>query len=130
MKRVYTNGPEKDFVLNPFQNFIRNSTRIYAAAPYFTKAEALVEGATAGKSIDLLVGLNEATSREALQMVHGLQNIAVRYLTRRFHAKIFIFDSCALVGSSNLSLLQNSSNAANFDCVRGAERPALRPARA
>jgi len=31
---------------------------------------------------------------------------------------------------SNLSLLQNSSNAANFPCVRGAERPALRPARA
>jgi hypothetical protein len=29
-----------------------------------------------------------------------------------------------------LSLLQNSSNAANFDCVRGAERPTLRPARA
>ncbi|HKM81280.1 MAG TPA: hypothetical protein VJY15_10020 [Candidatus Acidoferrum sp.] len=29
-----------------------------------------------------------------------------------------------------LSLLQNSSNAANFPCVRGAERPALRPARA
>ena len=28
------------------------------------------------------------------------------------------------------SLLQNSSNAANFDCVRGAERPTLRPARA
>jgi type I restriction enzyme, S subunit len=28
------------------------------------------------------------------------------------------------------SLLQYSSNAANFDCVRGAERPALRPARA
>src|SRR5271169_2081369 len=28
------------------------------------------------------------------------------------------------------SLLQNSTNAANFDCVRGAERPALRPARA
>ena len=28
------------------------------------------------------------------------------------------------------SLLQNSSNAANFPCVRGAERPALRSARA
>jgi hypothetical protein len=28
------------------------------------------------------------------------------------------------------SLLQNSSNAANFDCVRGAERPTLRPVRA
>ena len=28
------------------------------------------------------------------------------------------------------SLLQNSSNAANFPCVRGAERPALRPAQA
>jgi len=28
------------------------------------------------------------------------------------------------------SLLQNSLNAANFPCVRGAERPALRPARA
>ncbi len=29
-----------------------------------------------------------------------------------------------------LSLLHNSSNAANFPCVRGAEGPALRPARA
>src|SRR5271165_2067295 len=28
------------------------------------------------------------------------------------------------------SLLQNSSNAANFPCVRGAERPVLRPAQA
>jgi len=28
------------------------------------------------------------------------------------------------------NLLQNSLNAANFPCVRGAERPALRPARA
>ena len=32
--------------------------------------------------------------------------------------------------TGTIGLLQNSSNAANFPCVRGAEGPALRPARA
>jgi hypothetical protein len=33
----------------------------------------------------------------------GLQNCAVRYFTARFHAKIYVFDDAALIGSSNLT---------------------------
>ena len=103
MTRVYSNGPAKDFVINPFTYYANKSVRIFAAAPYFTMADALVAASTAGKTVDLLVGLNGATSPEALKRVHGLPNIAIRYLTRRFHAKIYIFDNCALLGSSNLT---------------------------
>jgi hypothetical protein len=103
MSDVFSNGPRKDFVIKPFQSMIQLSTRAYLAAPYFTEAEDILAAAAAGKSIDLLVGLNEVTSPLALKLVFGVPNIAVRYLTRRFHAKIFIFDDEVLIGSSNLT---------------------------
>ncbi len=55
-----------------------------------------------GKTIQLLVGLNAATSPDALRKVDQVPGIAVRYLTSRFHAKIYIFGETALLGSSNL----------------------------
>jgi phosphatidylserine/phosphatidylglycerophosphate/cardiolipin synthase-like enzyme len=51
----------------------------------------------------LPVGLNASTSPQVLKAIHGHPNVAIRYLTRRFHAKIYIFDNGALIGSSNLS---------------------------
>ncbi len=103
MKKLYSNGPSKDFVVNPFCTMIRNSKRLHIAAPYVTKTDELVEAAKSGKAIDLLVGLNSSTSPEALNKVIGIPNLAIRYLTRRFHAKIFVFDAAAMVGSSNLT---------------------------
>jgi hypothetical protein len=73
------------------------------AAPYFTIAEPIVNAARAGKSVQLLIGLNSATSPEAVSATHGIPNLAVRYLTHRFHAKIYVFDDAALLGSSNLT---------------------------
>lgn len=35
--------------------------------------------------------------------MHQAPNVVVRYLTRRFHAKIYVFDDAALVGSSNFT---------------------------
>jgi HKD family nuclease len=103
MNRVFSNGPLKDFVINPFQNMVRKSTRLWIAAPYVTMTQDLVEASASGKSVYLLVGLNASTTPEALSKVHGLPNCEVRYFTRRFHAKIYLFDSEALVGSSNLT---------------------------
>lgn len=90
MGRVFSNGPSKDFVLNPFSSMMRQSKRLSIAAPYVTTTDAVVEAAKAGKSVNLLVGLNATTSPQALFAVHGIPNLAVRYLTRRFHAKIYI----------------------------------------
>jgi len=103
MSRVFSNGPSGDFVVNPFGRLAAMASRLYLAAPYFTAADHVREAAKGGKSIQLIVGLNAATSPQALSQVVGIPNLAVRYLTRRFHAKIYIFDDTALVGSSNLT---------------------------
>ena len=90
-------------MLKPFEKLALGAERLYLAAPYFTKAEPILEAASKGKSVQLLIGLNEATSPQALAKLQDKPGVAVRYLTSRFHAKIFIFDDCALLGSSNLT---------------------------
>lgn len=103
MNQVFSNGPSKDFVVNPFTTMVSESTEICVAAPYVTETADLLTAAKQGKSIKLLAGLNATTSPEALAAIHCEPNIAIRYFTHRFHAKIFIFDTAALVGSSNLT---------------------------
>ena len=103
MNRVFSNGPTKDFVINPFRSMVQKSTHLWIAAPYVTMTGDLLDAATGGKSVFLLVGLNASTTPKALSSIHGLPNCAVRYFTRKFHAKIYLFDNEALVGSSNLT---------------------------
>lgn len=103
MGQVYSNGPTKDFVINPFKRLAARASRLHLAAPFFTAHELVLEAVRQGKIVQLLVGLNAATSPASLQAVHSVPNLAVRYLTHRFHAKIFVFDDTALLGSSNLT---------------------------
>lgn len=103
MSRIFSNGPNKDFVVNPFTHLIAESSRLHLAAPYFTQPDQLLEAAREGKMVQLLIGLNEATSPQALRKLFEVPGIAIRYLTSRFHAKIYIFDQAALLGSSNLT---------------------------
>lgn len=103
MSRIFSNGPNKDYIINPFSRLAAGSSRLHLAAPYFTQAEPLLEAAKKGKSVQLLVGLNEATSPQALRKIHEVTGIAIRYLTSRFHAKVYIFDKAALLGSANLT---------------------------
>ena len=91
-------------MINPFTKLIYGSKRIYIAAPYVTKTDALLDAARAGTSVSLLAGLQDPPpDQQALMSIHGHPNVAIRYLTRRFHAKVYIFDGAALVGSSNLT---------------------------
>jgi hypothetical protein len=103
MRRVFSNGPSKDYVINPFNRLIGGSARLHLAAPYFSVAEPIVDAARAGKPVQLLIGLNVATNPAAVAATLGLPNLSVRYLTHRFHAKIYIFDEAALIGSANLT---------------------------
>lgn len=103
MSRIFSNGPSGDFVVNPFGRLAVGASRLYLAAPYFTAADHVRDAAKGATSIQLIVGLNAATSPQALSQIVGIPNLTVRYLTRRFHAKIFIFDDTALLGSSNLT---------------------------
>ncbi|WP_353070510.1 phospholipase D family protein (plasmid) [Tunturibacter empetritectus] len=103
MSRLFSNGPLKDFVINPYGQMVQDSTRLWIAAPYVTQTQELVQAAKKGKTVYLLVGLNSTTTPEALASLHELPNCAVRYFTHRFHAKVYLFDQEALVGSSNLT---------------------------
>ena len=78
MKRIYSNGGDRDFVRIPFDRLIAVSSQIYLAAPYFTQPDTIIEAARREKSIRLLVGLNAATSPKALNKVFGQRDIALR----------------------------------------------------
>ena len=103
MLKVFSNGPRKDYVINPFQMLLNGASEIHLAAPYFTHPDPILDAVSKGKSVQLLIGLNAATSPEAVRKVHGISGLSVRFLTDRFHAKIFIFGDTALLGSSNLT---------------------------
>ena len=103
MQRLFSNGPSKDFVANQLTKLLHGSRRIYVAAPFVTMTEPLLAAARSGANISLLTGLNPATSPKALTLVHGHPNVAIRYLTRRFHAKFYMSETATLIGSSNLT---------------------------
>ena len=104
MPRIYSNGPSKDFVGNPFNRLLMAGRTAYLAAPYFTLATPIVEAAKRGVNVQVIVGLNTITTPDALAQIVGVPNLAVRYFTSRFHAKLYIFGGDdVLLGSSNLT---------------------------
>src|SRR5436190_2010621 len=120
MKRVFSNGPAMDYVINPFNRLMTQASRLYLAAPYFNSAKPIIEAASHGKFVQLLVGLNTATDPSALAQVMRAPHTAIRYLTYRFHAKIYLFDDTALLGSANLT---DSGLMANREAVICLDQP-------
>ena len=117
MSRIFSNGPQRDYVINAFTRLIDSASRLYLAAPYFSFAGPILKAAARGKHVHLLVGLNPATLPRALEEVHGVPGIDIRYLTRSFHAKIYIFGDAALLGSSNLTDAGLHSNREAVICL-------------
>lgn len=103
MNRVFSNGRPEDILINAYRKLYEHSSQLQLAAPYFTLADPVLEAIAEGKSVQLLVGLNPTTSPNQLRMVHDNPGVTIRYLTKRFHAKIFLSGNAALVGSSNLT---------------------------
>lgn len=102
MRRVYTNA-YRDFVGSAFDRNVRSARNVMLAAPYFTDSGRILESLSGARTVRLIVGLNSATSPYELEKLRGKSGLSVRYLTSRFHAKIFIFDHVAMLGSSNLT---------------------------
>ncbi|WP_056484050.1 phospholipase D family protein [Sphingomonas sp. Leaf208] len=120
MRRVFTNA-SRNFVGSAFDNRVRNARNVLLAAPYFTDGARILAAVQAGRSVRLIVGLNSATSPFELEKLHHLPGLSIRFLTSRFHAKIFIFDDIAMVGSSNLTDGGMMSNREAVVCLDRAE---------
>lgn len=89
--------------MGEYSRCLAKAKNVFAAAPYVTLTEELIAAAKRGVTVRLLVGLNVATNPKALRQAFGVPNFSIRFFTDRFHAKIFLFDDAALVGSSNLT---------------------------
>jgi hypothetical protein len=104
MGRIFSNSPATGFLIKPFTDLVTSASHISIAAPYVTTTDELVDAARRGSRVDLLVGLNAITTPAALAAVFDEPNIRVRYYAHhRFHAKIYLFDTAAMLGSSNLT---------------------------
>jgi PLD-like domain len=118
MRRLFSNGPNKDFVIKIFERACTKSSQLSLAAPYFNFARPIVEAANSGKQVRLLIGINAATSPQAIMDVLHKPGVHVRYFTHRFHAKIYVFDDEALLGSANLTdagMMGNREGVVHFD---------------
>lgn len=89
MTRIFSNGTPDDIVSEPFLQLLAQPGRAWLATAYFTHAEPLLEAARKGTRIQLLVELNPITSPEALVRLREFPDIRIRFLNKRFHAKIF-----------------------------------------
>jgi phosphatidylserine/phosphatidylglycerophosphate/cardiolipin synthase-like enzyme len=130
MQRLFSNGPNKDYVRGAFERLARQSRNLFLAAPYFNYEAPVIEASKQGKAVDLLIGLNKSTSPQSLGAVFSLQRVKVRYFTRHFHAKLYIFDYAALVGSANLTDAGMNTNREGVICFDGEDdREAIEEAR-
>lgn len=117
MKRILSNGRDKDFVANAVTRLSTQPRALYLAAPYFTYPDPVLEASRLGKPVQLLIGLNSAADPDAVAKVVGAPGVAVRYLTRRFHAKIYVFGNAALLGSANLTTSGLQANREAVICL-------------
>ena len=102
-RRIYSNSEVAERVIGPFETLTRSATRVDVASAFFTHDAPVREAARGNKEVRLLVGLNAATSPPALRAVHGIPNVEVRIEGDGFHAKFYLFDNHALLGSANLT---------------------------
>ena len=113
MRQVLSNRPsQNDTTLNFFYWFAKSSSTASLACPFFTNTKPLEILLEAGASkIQLIIRLCEATSAKAVQQARKMDNVTIRYFTDpSFHAKFYIVDQTALVGSANMTGTGMSSN--------------------
>src|SRR5262245_14764650 len=121
MSRIFSNGPNRDFVRAAFEKLSHTSQTLFLAAPYFNYPDLITRALQAEKIVQLLIGLNGATSPQAIGAVLGQPGASVRYFTAQFHAKIYIFENSALVGSANLTDAGMMANREAVVCLDRAE---------
>lgn len=109
-RRIYSNGEDAERVLGPFEALAKGAARVDMASAFFTLDAPVRKAAAANKKVRLLVGLNAATSPRALRTVHREDNVELRFASEGFHAKFYLFDNHALLGSANLTVAGMETN--------------------
>ncbi len=110
-RQLYTNLGKRSHAIRFFMNNAKAQSA-QLAAPFFTTAEAIQILHDAGcRNIKVLIRLCSATTPSAIADARSLPGVTVRYFTSQaFHAKFYILDRLAMLGSGNLTKAGMSSN--------------------
>jgi len=104
LKELYSNTPDTDFTMNFFMKAGPRPRSALMAAPFFNTTEPIEYLTDKGCEVRLIVRLSPITKPASLRKALKNRLVKVRYFTSTtFHAKFYIIDDVALVGSANLT---------------------------
>ena len=104
LRNIYGNTARSGFTVNFFTDLAKGAQTAALACPFFTHHDPIAALTSHGCEVKLLVRLCDATDPKALGLALADPLVSVRYFTSRlFHAKFYIIDDVALVGSANLT---------------------------
>jgi hypothetical protein len=104
IRDAYGNTAGSGFTINFFAENANGAREAYLASPFFTTFEPIRTLTAKGCSVKLIVRLCSITPPKILRQVLADPKVTLRYYTcRDFHAKLYIIDDVAMVGSANLT---------------------------
>src|SRR5580698_5423099 len=104
LRDFYANSAKSGFTIDFFALAAPRAKEAFLASPFFSTYEPIKLLSERGCKIRLLVRLCEITTPDVLRAALNDEHVAIRYYTsQRFHAKFYIVDDLALVGSANLT---------------------------
>ncbi len=104
LRDFYANSAKSGFTIDFFSLTAPGSQDALLASPFFSTYEPVRLLSERGCRIKLLVRLCTITTPQVLREALNDDRVSVRYYTAQsFHAKFYIIDDAALVGSANLT---------------------------
>jgi hypothetical protein len=104
VRDVYGNSAPSGFTIDFFNLNAPSAAQAFLASPFFTFYDPIKALTSRGCQVRLIVRLCSITPPSMIRMALNDPNVMVRYYTSRsFHAKLYIIDDVALVGSANLT---------------------------
>ena len=104
IRDAYGNTTASGFTINFFSENAKGAREAYLASPFFTTFDPIRTLTEKGCAVRLLVRLCSITPPKIVRQALADPNVTLRYYTSRdFHAKLYIIDDVAMVGSANLT---------------------------
>lgn len=104
IRDAYGNTKASGFAINFFADNAKGARNAYLASPFFTTFDPIRTLTQNGCPVRLLVRLCSITPPKIVRQALADPLVTLRFYTSRsFHAKLYIIDDVAMVGSANLT---------------------------
>jgi hypothetical protein len=126
IKDYYGNTPESSFTLDFFRFLAHETRQAFIAAPFYSSYEPIKMLTDQRCEVKLIVRLCQITTPKALESALEDPLVNIHYFTsEKFHAKFYIGDDVALIGSANLTQSGLMSNRELSVTIRRDEHPSF-----